>query len=412
MMRKTLTFAALALLTLPLFAQFSLSGDIFIRPEFRHGYGRQPLPEEDPAAFVNQRTRIILDFTKEKITTKVSLQDARVWGQQLMRTQVPSLDLHEAWVNVAFTDSFSIKAGRQELRYDNMRFFAHNDWLPWANKHDALLLRLMTSVGELHLVSAFNQAANPLFGTDYPLNHYKTLNFFWFNTNLSPNFNMSLLGMADGYQDEFSGDLNLRGTWHTFLTAKFNKLSFSLNPATQHGVNPAGQKVAAWYLMAEAGMAFNETLASQMGFEVFSGNDAENPDDKSRMFDVPYSAGHARLGFMDYFTLAIPAQTKGAGLLSIYFRNNFRLSPKSRFNADLHMFFLQNNFIHQNETIDKYLGTELDLTYHYSFNDMTQIVAGYSVMLGSPSMDIIKGGSHEEFAHWAYLMLRIRPKFL
>ena len=411
-MKRILTLAAFLLFTCPLLAQGSLSGDIFVRPEFRHGYSRQARPDEKPAAFVNQRTRIILDFKKEKITTKVSIQDARVWGQQMMRTQVPSLDLHEAWVNVAFTDSFAIKAGRQELVYDNMRFLAHNDWLPWANKHDALMLRFLTKAGELHLVSAFNQAGNPLFGTDYPLNHYKTLNFFWFKTQLSQNLGATFLGMADGYQDEFNGDLNLRATWHTFITAKFNKLSFGLNPAFQHGANPAGQDVAAWYLLAEAGLDFSQKLSSRLGFELFSGNDATNPDDKSRVFDVPYSGGHARLGFMDYFTLNIPAQTKGDGLFSQYLRNIFRLNPKARLHADLHVFFLQNNYINENETIDKYLGTELDLTYNYSFNDMTQIVAGYSVMLGSPSMDIIKEGSHEEFAHWAYLTLRVRPKFL
>lgn len=411
-MKRTYTLAACLLMTLPLFAQFSLSGDIFVRPEFRHGYGRQPYPEEKPAAFINQRTRIVLNYQKDKITTRVSLQDARIWGQQLLRTQVPSIDLHEAWINVAFTDSLSIKAGRQELIYDNMRFLAHNDWLPMANKHDALMLRFLTKAGELHLVSAFNQAANPLFGTDYPLNHYKTLNFLWFKTKLSQNLNATFLAMADGYQDATTGDLNLRATWNTFLTARFNKLSFGLNPAFQHGVNPAGQDVAAWYLLAEAGMSFSPKMTSLLGFELFSGNDAENPDDKSRVFDVPYSGGHARLGFMDYFTLAIPAQTKGAGLFSPHLKNTFNLSPKSRLNADLHMFFLQNNYVFENETIDKYLGTELDLTYFYAFNDITQVVAGYSVMLGSPSMDIIKGGSHQEFAHWAYLMLRIRPKFL
>ena len=411
-MKKTLTLAALLMLSVPLLAQFSLSGDIFIRPEFRHGYSRQPNPEEEPAAFVNQRTRLVLDLKKEKVTTKVSIQDARTWGQQLMRSLVPSLDIHEAWVNIAFTDSFSIKAGRQELRYDNLRFLAHNDWLPWANKHDALMLRFLTKAGELHLVSAFNQAGNPLFGTDYPLNHYKTLNFLWFKTKLSQNLDATFFGMADGYQDPLNGELNLRGTWHTFLTASFSNFSLSLNPAFQHGVNPAGQEVAAWYLSAEAGMDLSHNLSSRLGFELFSGNDATNPDGKSRAFDVPYGGGHARLGFMDYFTVAIPSQTKGAGLLSPYLRNNIRLTEKSRLNADFYLFFLQNNYVFENETIDKYLGTEIDLTYNYAFNEMTQVVAGYSVMFGSPSMDIIKGGSHDEFSHWAFLMLRIRPKFL
>jgi len=412
MKKSIFTISLLAFLSFPLFAQLSLSGDIFVRPEFRHGYSRMPASDEKPAGFVNQRTRLILDFKKDNITTKVSIQDARVWGQQSLRTHTPSLDLHEAWINVAFTDSFSVKLGRQELKYDNFRFLAHNDWLPMGNKHDALLLRFLTRAGELHFVSAFNQQANPLFGTDYNLNHYKTLNFLWFNTNLTNNLNLSLMGMADGYQQPETGALNVRGTWHTFLTAKVNKLTFRINPAFQHGNNRNGQEVNAWYMMAEAGLGVSTSFSTRLGFEFFTGNDAENPDNISRVFDVPYTAGHAMLGFMDYFTVNIPGQTKGAGLLSPYWRNNFRLSPRTNLNADLHMFWLGNNYIHEGQTIDKYLGTEADLTLNYNFNEFTQITAGYSLMFGSESMEVIKGGSKDEFAHWAYIVLRIRPKFL
>ena len=411
-MKKIIFIACFILPALTGFAQFSLSGDIFVRPEFRYGYGRMPLPEEKPAAFVNQRTRLILDFKKDQITTKVSFQDARTWGQQPLRVQVPSIDLHEAWINIAFSEGFSVKAGRQELKYDNFRFLAHNDWLPWGNKHDALLLRWQTTKGELHFASAFNQSGISLFGTEYSLNNYKTLNYLWYNAKLGQKINMSILGMVDGYQDAENQTVNFRGTWHAFITANFSKLTFRINPAYQNGKTRTGQDINAWYLMTDAQLTFNPNFNSRIGFEYFSGNDALNPDPKSRVFDVPYTAGHALLGFMDYFTTNIPGQTKGAGLFSPYWNNSMRLGPKTQLNADLHVFFLGNNYQHQGETIKRYLGTEADFTLNYRFNDITQIAAGYSVLFGTESMEVIRGGSKDEFAHWAYIVLRIRPKFL
>jgi hypothetical protein len=82
------------------------------------------------------------------------------------------------------------------------------------------------------------------------------------------------------------------------------------------------------------------------------------------------------------------------------------------FDADLHIFFLQNNFVHGGDIINKYLGKETDLTLSYRFNPITKISIGYSMMFGTESMEIINGGSSDEFAHWSFIMLRVTPGFL
>ncbi len=392
-------------------AQLSLEGDIWPRAEFRHGYRRMPLPDEDAAGHISQRTRLILGFSKDQITTRVSLQDVRIWGEIPALNHVPSIDLHEAWLQIAFNDRLLLRAGRQEIRYDNQRFFAINDWNHSGQKHDALVVHHLTANGELHLGAAFNQSSDRLFGTPYRLSNYKTLNYLWYKTALYPNLDLSLLAVADGFEHpENSSLLYMRGTGSAYFDFSTRQFSARANPAWQLGKTPRGQDIAAWYLMVEGSIQVTDQIQSSLGMEMYSGNDFEDPDDTYRAFEALYGAGHTAHGYMDYF-LNIPAHTRGAGLVNPYLKTSFTISESTTFDTDLHMFFLQNNYVHEGSVIDRYLGTEVDFTLSYRFNPFTSIIMGYSVMFGSESMEIIKGGSKDEFAHWAYVMLRVRPKF-
>ncbi len=400
------------LLCFPLVAQFSLEGEIRPRAEFRHGYRMMPMEAQKPAGFVSQRTRLMLGYSHEQITTRISFQDVRVWGQQAMLTQAPSLDLHEAWVQVAFREHFSLRAGRQEIRYDNQRFFAINDWNNSGRKHDAVVLRHRSRLGEVHLGAAFNQRSERLFGTIYRGEDYKTMQYLRFEPALPGNLELSFLAVADGYEHPANADmLFVRGTWSAYGKWLREHVQFHFNPAFQHGKTLYGYGIKAFYMMGEMIAEPAEKWKATLGAEWFSGNNWEDLDETYRAFDPLYGALHARQGYMDYFT-NVTLHTRGAGLVNPYLKNSFRLSPDVILDADLHLFMLQNNYVHEGITIDKYLGTEIDLTLSYTFNDITHFGFGYSVMFGSESMEIIKGGSKDEFAHWAYVVLRIRPKFL
>ena len=61
-------------------AQFSLSGEIRPRAEFRNGFKTLNTETSSPAFFVEQRTRLNFGYAKEKLSFKVSLQDIRTWG--------------------------------------------------------------------------------------------------------------------------------------------------------------------------------------------------------------------------------------------------------------------------------------------------------------------------------------------
>ena len=413
-MQRLLTFLILLGMALTASAQFMIDGQLRQRAEFRDGYRRLPSEDSNPAALIAQRTRLNLTYAHEdRVRTRISFQDLRVWGAEEQMVMHPSFGLYEAWLALAFSENISLQAGRQELRYDqSQRLMSFNDWAPRGRTHDAIVFKYENANSKLHIGGAFNQSAERLFETNYYLNNYKTLNYLWYNTNLTPSLNTSFHFIADGFEHPNDPEeFYMRVTWAGFLTYDPGSFQLRFQPSFQHGKTRTGQDISAFYTMVEASTKWSDIVSTTAGFELFSGNDAEDPGDKFNAFSDLYGVGHARNGFMDYFT-SFPNHTENAGLINPYIRNNFQVSDNTTLSADLHLFFTQNNYVYQDETIDKYLGTELDLTVNYRFNDITRIIAGYSVMFASESMEAIKGGSKDEFAHWAFVMIRLTPRFL
>ncbi len=392
--------------------QFSLNGEIKPKAEYRDGYKTLPSENTNPAGFVGQRTRLYLDYKYAGVKTKVSLQDVRIWGQELQKEHNPSLALHEAWLELLFNDSLSLKAGRQEIQYDNQRFFSINNFNLSGQKHDAVLLKSKSILGDIHFGNAYNQSGYNTFGSDYLINNYKFLSYLWYKVNLGDKTSLSITAIADGYEKPTNPNiLYVRGTYSAFFNYNIGNAYITINPAVQNGKTKYGQDISAFYSLIELSASMGSKYKYKIGGEYFSGKDHTITDDNVfRSFDPTYGASHSFNGYMDYFTY--PAHTKYAGLINPYLKNSFKTTEKSNLSVDLHLFFLSNNYVYENNVIDKYLGTEIDLTYNYKFNEIAQITAGYSTMFGSESMQIVKGGNKDKWAHWAYLMITVKPKFL
>jgi hypothetical protein len=65
-----------------------------------------------------------------------------------------------------------------------------------------------------------------------------------------------------------------------------------------------------------------------------------------------------------------------------------------------------------NEKMESYLGTEIDLTMSYRISRTSNVVLGYSQMIGSETLQAIKGGNKDACNNWAYLMFTFKPVFL
>ncbi|MFP4287802.1 MAG: alginate export family protein [Bacteroidales bacterium] len=420
-MKKVFILLLLVVFGFQSFAQFKLDAEIRSRAEFRRGYRQLPAPDQKAAGLLSQRTRLNVHHEFDRVTSYISFQDVRIFGEERQKVDVPSTTLHEGWVELQANENFFIKVGRQEINYDNGRFIARNNWNDNAQKHDLVLFKWQNDKNQhIHFATAFNQDNSQLFGTEYNVDNYKYMNILHAHSPINDKGSISLLGIADAYENDINSELlYMRGTYSAHFKYDFTAVDLMFNPAFQNGKTSDGQDIAAYYFSLEMGSSMVENYRYLLGFELFSGNDGEDTDDdKFRAFDPTHGYGHAPNGYMDYF-LNFPVHTSGAGLFNLYFKNTVNITPKVLVNLDIHAFFLANNLVQYNfdsmqlETIDKYLGLEPDLSVFYKFNDFTRLDFGYSFMLGTESMEIIKGGANgdkDEWAHWAYVMLTVKPK--
>ncbi len=153
-------------------AQFTLSGQLRTRTELRNGLGNLVTKGSKAAAFTSQRTRLIFGYKWDRLTFGVSVQDVRVWGQDA--SSISSADgnrfmLHEAWADLMLAnkadttikfklfDLMSLKIGRQELSYDDVRLIGNLDWLQQGRRHDMALLKTVHKGWQVDIGYAFNQ---------------------------------------------------------------------------------------------------------------------------------------------------------------------------------------------------------------------------------------------------------------
>jgi hypothetical protein len=77
--------------------------------------------------------------------------------------------------------------------------------------------------------------------------------------------------------------------------------------------------------------------------------------------------------------------------------------------TDVHTFFTQYQPEGIAEFKNKYLGTEADFVFNYDPLNYIGIEAGYSFMLASHQMELLKKTENAKFPQWAYLQITINP---
>ena len=156
-------------------AQFTLTGQLRTRTEVRNGLGNLVLKGSKSAVFTSQRTRLAFGYKWDRLTFGVTLQDVRVWGQDassISNADGNRLMLHEGWADLTLfnkadttirttgIDLMSLKIGRQELAYDDVRLIGNLDWLQQGRRHDMALLKTIHKGWQVDLGYAYNQNAD------------------------------------------------------------------------------------------------------------------------------------------------------------------------------------------------------------------------------------------------------------
>jgi len=114
---------------------------------------------------------------------------------------------------------------------------------------------------------------------------------------------------------------------------------------------------------------------------------------------------------MDYFT-SLAKNTGNAGLQDIYLKLLYKCCKNTTILLDYHLFSLQNKYIKNNVTLNKNLGSEIDLGAKFNLSKEATIELGYSYLFAQSSLESLSGGDKNSFNHWAYIMFTLKPKFL
>jgi len=202
MKTKQIILSVLALGSLNSYAQLNIDGEFRPRTEYRHGFKTLAADDADAAFFTTQRSRLNVGYKTTQYDFYLSLQDVRVWGDvgQLSENG-NSLAIHQIWSKIKLTDGLALKAGRQEIAYDDQRIFGNVGWAQQARSHDALLFKYAKDGLKLDLGLAFNQNRAGLEGTEYNIpNNYKTIQYLWANKKWD-NLSASVLVLNNGLQN-------------------------------------------------------------------------------------------------------------------------------------------------------------------------------------------------------------------
>ncbi len=406
-------------------AQFNLSGEIRPRTEFAHGSKSLVKKGDQVGVFTTQRTRLNINYndTLNKIKVGLVLQDIRTWGSQSQLVLADGLfSIHQAWVDWGLAKDFSLKAGRQELIYDDHRIFGSVGWAQQARSHDVAVLKYKN---KLHLGAAWNQNKPSLRNSIYTIpKSYKTFQYLWYHLGDkdSSDFNASFLVLNNGkpinkldtagkiteQSIEFSQTVGGR-----FIYKASKKLKLSSNLYYQMGLDGDKNSLSAYLVNLDLTYKVTNSFTLRGGFERQSGNDGVKQTAKTNNAFTPfYGTNHKFNGWMDYFYVG--NHVGSVGLQDNYIYGTHKLSKKAKFIWAFHNFSSAN-------TIEKApgvaassqaLGNEIDLVLAKKVNKAVTFKIGYSHLFADKGLELLKGGDKSKIQNWAWVMLVFKPKFI
>lgn len=408
---KAFLFSLLLIYDVSSWAQVKISAEIRPRAEFRNGFKRPLNLEEQAAFFIEQRSRFYVEFHNDKIDFMLVPQDVRIWGnaEQANKTDKALFNMQQAWAAYRFNLSSRIMTGRMELEYDNARILGNLDWAQQGRSHDLLKYEYNDRTVRLHAGLAFNQddtspEPTKLSNTYYTrLNNYKTMQFVWFNKTMNENqFSLLVLNEGRQYSQDTVYYLQTIGSYGVI-----NCSSFSLTGEYyfQTGRNKLGATTRAHLGSLSLTYRLNNEININAGGDYLTGDDPKT--NKNEAFDPLYGTHHKFYGFMDYFYVG--NAHGNAGLGDLYLKCGWQKGPFAT-QLDGHRFTTSANVLAETgNSLDRYLGTELDFSLGYNVDPFFNIKGGYSMLFYTPTMRSVKQINTGNQASWAWLMLTFKP---
>jgi len=461
-LKKLVLTAVAGMIAATSFGQFTLSGEYRPRAEYRRGYKSVADTNQQNAFFIDQRTRLNLDYKVDDYEFYLSVQDIRTWGSNAqLNVSDGFMSVHQAWAKANFNKQWGVKLGRQEIIYDDHRMFGNVGWAQQARSHDAALLQFRGEKAKLDVGVAFNQNGPKLVGTDYSLgSSYRDMQYAWFHMPFGKNVKMSLLALNLGQQVAVTNtagndhkSIQYTQTFGTHTKFIFGKFKAILNGYYQMGsasVTPV-KSTSAYLLGLDLSYQIAEPFSIGLGYETQSGTTQTDTtsayNDVAHSFNPYFGTNHKFNGFMDYFYVG--NWGGNVGLQDAYLKLKFKKGIWSA-GLDVHLFMgglgtevldavsyttAYTDLVTAGDqagadaldmysyTLPSMLGTEIDLSLGTKINKSVSVKAGYSHMLASETLATLNGvlntsgpdagrGRTDQINNWGYVMVIIKPTFL
>ncbi|WP_396601287.1 alginate export family protein [Algibacter sp. R77976] len=395
-------------------AQLEIGADIRPRFEYRHGFNNLFPDNAEPGAFVVQRSRLNFKYSLDKLDVMMSIQDVSTWGdtRQIDATDSNnSFSLFQAWIEYRVNENWSTKLGRQVLSYDDQRILGGLDWAMQGRFHDAALIKYKKDSFIADFGFAFSQDSQSSVGNVYTIQGaatYKAMQFAYLKKKWE-NSSASFLFLNTGFQNltginsDMADGVFYRQTAGSYFTFPINNVKFNGSAYYQFGKSNDTTDLSAYQLALEASYKPAKTLFA-LGFEMLSGTNQDG-DTKNKSFLPLYGTNHKFNGFMDYFYVG--NHGNNVGLNDFYAKLVFKSGEKASLLTKAH-YFLTNADL--TNSADKYLGTELDIVYNRNLSQDVTLSIGYSHMLASDSMSLIKAGlPNDNTNNWGWIQLKVQP---
>lgn len=381
---------------------------------------------EDKSSFLLGRTRLKVGYSRPGIEARAVIQNKSVWGT----AGEQSLGLYEGWAKMTAKMGLFAQVGRVALSYDDERIIGTNDFAMAALSHDVLRVGYEGHGHQVHAILAYCQNAESVYSSTYYKDGsqpYKTMQTVWYHYDV-PKFplGVSLLFMNCGLQagkpessynppktvnqQMYGGYLNYHPKYLTFEGSYYRQAGKTVDPEFM-----GATKIDAWMASGKATVNPSDYYGFTLGYDYLSGDDyvpviygghAGLPFHAVNKGFTPLYGSRAKFyGIMEYFYQKAYVNGFTPGLQNAY----FGVSGKPVSQLDLHAIYHYLAVATQLEGLNSTLGHCIDVIASYKFSKFISLTAGYSLMIGTETMDRLKQGNNTANAHWGWFSLVISP---
>ena len=390
--------------------------------------------DEDKSRFMVGRVRLNVDYQRSGLQVHAVIQNKAIWGMEGNN----ALTLYEGWVKMAAKNGLFAQMGRIALAYDDERIIGPNDFATAAQSHDVLRLGYEGHGHKAHAILAYNQNGDNCYnGTYYDgcAQFYKKMQTVWYHYDvrefpLGASLLFMNIGQQAGCYDEWGGKKKVpeehnepRTEYQQMYGGYINfhpkhlTLEGSYYRQTGKVVNNLKQarKIKAWMVSAKATVKPTENYGFVLGYDYLSG-DEYVPVIHGGSLGMPlqeYEGGFAPLygsrtkfyGILDYFYESAYINGFTPGLQNAYLGITGKPASKLSCSATYHYLATATELY----DLDRTLGHSIELQASYKFSKDVSLVAGYTQMHGTETMDRLKQGSGSKQARWGWFSLVISP---